>query len=132
MRFVIRDLFSSFLYLIFICCVQSDHNFGYFWNPNFNRTMCFFPLSCANGSFCLLPCLDSLPTYFPPVGYISCWRRCIARFPCVYFCQFSFNGKIKLCLCTLSLRTHLYMLLVRFWHKEICLFIRLWLECVYC
>lgn len=38
--------------------------------------------------------LDTFPSGYPVVGHIPCWRRCIARFPCVHICQFSFNGKI--------------------------------------
>jgi uncharacterized membrane protein len=36
---------------------------------------------------------DTLPTCHTPLGYISCWRRCLTRLPCVYICQFSSYGK---------------------------------------
>lgn len=38
--------------------------------------------------------LDTFPSCHSPVGHISCGRRCIARFPCVHICQFSFNGEM--------------------------------------
>ncbi|KAG2721893.1 hypothetical protein I3760_02G103200 [Carya illinoinensis] len=38
---------------------------------------------------CLL--IHTFPSCHSPLGHISCGRKCIARFPCVHICQFSFN-----------------------------------------
>jgi hypothetical protein len=37
--------------------------------------------------------LDAFPSCYSPVGHISYGRRCIAKFPCIHICQFSFNGE---------------------------------------
>lgn len=42
--------------------------------------------------FCFVPS-DSFPSCYPVMGYLSCGRRFIARFPCLHICQFSFDGK---------------------------------------
>lgn len=40
--------------------------------------------------------LDTFPSCYTPVGHISCGRGCVARFPCVHICQFSFNGEMDI------------------------------------